>query len=974
VDEITDVRKAAWDPGNEFDGRRRTKRRREEAFEALISDLLARFPNVSDDQIDTEIENSIRRIAEFLGLDQGLLVQWGDDAARPLPSHSWTVPRGLPLPVSPGTEGVPWVHQQSVLGKIVMVSRVDDLPQEAEKDKEFFRASGRKALISLPLKIGGRVVGALVFASLRAETSWPDEVVRKLQLIVDFFASLLHQKKSRLQLEERLRFEELLLEVSARFANILPDQTDPEINRALKQVLDFFGVDRCALLKTSSDRKSWQIAYVAYAEGIPLVPEKTDLPMNLFPWAASQLLDRHEVVFFKTPDDLPPEADTDKQTYRAWGIKSATTIPILIGGPADYVLAINAVCRECSWPEDYIPRLRLLGEIFVNALERKRVDQALRESDERLSLAAESAAVGLWCLAMDSGHIWATGRTKEMFGFPPDSEMTLESFLNVVHPEDRERLRRTVEEAMESGRDNSVEYRVVRPYGDAHWILSRSRPYPSTPEEPARLMGASIDITDRKNVEDELKQSRERFRHVAENICDFIWEVDANGLYSYTNPSIEKILGYSADELIGKKYFYDLFAPDVRERLKAEAFQVFRAKQPFRALPNPNVSKDGKIVHLEASGIPVLDEAGNLMCYRGVDIDVTERKRAEEEIRKAYEEIKNLKDQLEAENIYLREEMNMDAEFANMIGQSDAMKYVFFRVQQVAPTDSTVLITGETGTGKGMVARAIHKASDRRDRPMVMVNCAALPAGLIESELFGREKGAFTGAHASQVGRFDLANRGTIFLDEIGDLPLELQAKLLRVIEDGEFEKLGSPLTVKVDVRIIASTNRDLKKEIQAGRFREDLFYRLNVFPITMPPLKQRKDDIPLLVLHFMKKHSTKMGKTITQIPPRIMQALENFPWPGNIRELENVIERAVILTRGNVLQLADPVGVAHTTPTNDSEEELSEVERAHILKILKETLWKIEGPNGAAEMVGLKPSTLRSRMKKLGIQKPRKA
>jgi transcriptional regulator with GAF, ATPase, and Fis domain len=293
-------------------------------------------------------------------------------------------------------------------------------------------------------------------------------------------------------------------------------------------------------------------------------------------------------------------------------------------------------------------------------------------------------------------------------------------------------------------------------------------------------------------------------------------------------------------------------------------------------------------------------------------------------------------------------------------------------VGQVAPTDATVLILGETGTGKGMVANAIHGLSGRKDRPMITVNCAALPANLIESELFGREKGAFTGAHARQAGRFEVADKGTIFLDEIGELPLELQSKLLRVLQDGEFERLGSAKTVKVDVRVIASTSRDLREEVRAGRFREDLFYRLNVFPVSIPPLRKRADDIPQLVRFFTDKYSRIIGREIETIPRAAMKILEEYHWPGNVRELEHVIERAVITTTGPVLQIADRL-----EPLRDSDEtdtplkDLAAMEREHILRVLHETGWKIEGAKGAASILNLHPSTLRFRIKKLGIERP---
>ena len=352
--------------------------------------------------------------------------------------------------------------------------------------------------------------------------------------------------------------------------------------------------------------------------------------------------------------------------------------------------------------------------------------------------------------------------------------------------------------------------------------------------------------------------------------------------------------------------------------------------------------------------------------------EIAEHRRAEELLKSAFEEIKQLKDQLQAENVYLQQEVAREYNFGEIVGNSNAISYVFFRIEQVAPQDATVLLLGETGTGKGVVARAIHSRSARKDRPMITVNCTSLPANLIESELFGREKGAFTGANVRQIGRFELANGGTIFLDEIGEMPLELQSKLLRVIQDGEFERLGNPRTIKVDVRIIAASNRKLEEEILAGRFREDLFYRLNVFPITIPPLRQRIEDIPLLVNHFVGKFNKKVGKKIDTISKETMNALQEYHWPGNVRELESVIERAVITSQENVLQVLDRFDTFRKKgePAGGDVKALAELEQNHILQVLQKTGWRIEGKTGAAILLGLNPSTLRARMRKYGIRR----
>ncbi|HML94547.1 MAG TPA: sigma 54-interacting transcriptional regulator [Thermodesulfobacteriota bacterium] len=344
-----------------------------------------------------------------------------------------------------------------------------------------------------------------------------------------------------------------------------------------------------------------------------------------------------------------------------------------------------------------------------------------------------------------------------------------------------------------------------------------------------------------------------------------------------------------------------------------------------------------------------------------------------EALKKALSKVEELKNRLQAENIYLREEIKTEYNFDEIIGRSEALMNVLRKVEHVAPTEATVLIQGETGTGKELVARAIHHFSLRKDRPLVKVNCPALPAGLIESELFGHEKGAFTGALSPKTGRFELADGGTIFLDEIGDLPLELQAKLLRVLQEGEFERLGGSRSIKVSVRVIAATNRDLKQAVEEGKFRADLFYRLNVFPVFIPPLRERREDIPVLVGHFITKYSKKLEKKIDNISQEMMNGLLAHPWPGNVRELENVIERAVIVAHSPVIQIDESLDMRleDTGPDTRSAGTLEDVERNYILRVLEDKGWVIHGERGAAVVLGMNPHTLRSRMKKLGIRKP---
>ena len=447
------------------------------------------------------------------------------------------------------------------------------------------------------------------------------------------------------------------------------------------------------------------------------------------------------------------------------------------------------------------------------------------------------------------------------------------------------------------------------------------------------------------------------YRIMVETMNEGAATLTSDGTILYGNRRFAEILKEPLETIVGSSIYPYISPPDLPF---------------FKALINRGSKENSKgEVALQAGDLslaPILLSASPLQHADMTDmvcivmVDITE-------LRTAYSEINRMKDALEAENVFFRREIKMKHQFEHIIGQSDGLKYVLYRAEQVAPMNTTVLILGETGTGKDLIAGAIHNMSPRRDRPLITVNCAALPPNLIEGELFGREKGAFTGADTRQMGRFEIANGSTLCLDEIGELPLELQAKLLRVIQYGEFERLGSSQTLKVDVRLVATTNRNLEEAISKGRFRQDLYYRLNVFPVTVPPLRLRKDDIPMLVQAFMERFSRKLGKEITSIKNETMKALQDYPWPGNVRELENIIERAVILCPGPFLQLADKLEVL-SSPLLSAVRTLEETERNQIMKILSETQWRIEGKDGAAAILGIHPSTLRARMHKLGIER----
>jgi PAS domain S-box-containing protein len=475
----------------------------------------------------------------------------------------------------------------------------------------------------------------------------------------------------------------------------------------------------------------------------------------------------------------------------------------------------------------------------------------------------------------------------------------------------------------------------------------------------------------RKRHEEALVQAEAKYRTVADFTYDWEHWAKVDGSFEYVSPSCERISGCTPRDFIDNpSLLKEIIVPEDRDIWERHYHDARQEPKP-REIQFRIQRRDGQIRWIEHSCQPVIDQQGSLQGFRASNRDITSRKMSEIDLRKAYAEIEQLKKQLEAETAYLQEEIKLEHNFENIIGNSAALKYVLYKVEQVAAADTSVLVLGESGTGKELVARAIHNSSPRSARPLVKVNCATLPSHLIESELFGHERGAFTGAQARQPGRFEVADGTSIFLDEIGELPPELQTKLLRVLQDGEFERLGSSSSIKVDVRVIAATNRDLEEEVRRGRFRQDLFYRLDVFPITVPPLRDRAEDIPLLTRFFVEKASKRLGKSIEQIPESVVQKLQDYAWPGNVRELENVLERAVINTSGPRLRLADDLArPAHNQKTT-SLKSLQETEKDHILQVLQSTNWRIDGAKGAAVILDMNPSTLRSRMRKLGIQKP---
>jgi transcriptional regulator with GAF, ATPase, and Fis domain len=683
-------------------------------FEAFMGQLSLRFINMPMDRMEKEIKKSLQQTALLFDFNWAVLIKRTLDEKHFQVVQAYSAGGALTVDLFAALVLSPWYLQKRSRKQGIMISRLpDDLPNSMIAEKGICRKAGIKSLIGLPLDDSLSKPAFIVFGSARSETIALPKQSNQLNQVSKIFANVLKRQAISLQFDELLQFERLLSEISSTFSGVSADEVDRTIEFGLKRISTFLSADYGHLIPLSRDYAAQNIVYEWTREGADPLP-KFDAPLGeLFPWFANKFK-RKQVVYFSRIEDLPDEASLDRVEFARMGTKSHVSVPIVVGKSAVAVLSIGTFQKHRSWPEELVQRLRLVGEIFANAVVRKQ---------------------------------------KQL------------------------------------------------------------------------------------------------------------------------------------------------------------------------------------------------------------------------EIQKAFSEIEKLNTQLEAECTYLRKEIELSSNFHNMIGQSEALKHVLFQIGQIASTDVTVFVHGETGTGKELVARAIHAASPRQNRPMVKVNCASLPANLIESELFGHEKGAFTSAQNRQIGRFELADGSTLFLDEIGELPIKSQAKLLRVLQDGEFERIGGPKTIRVDVRIIAATNRDLEKEVQNGHFRQDLWYRLNVFPIEVPPLRQRIEDIPLLVNWFIFKTGKKLGKTVERVPTKVMRTLQNYHWPGNIRELENVIERAVINTQNASLKLLDNLDNSAIAASSLEEKlTLLEMEHSYIVQTLEETKGRVEGPKGAALILGLHPSTLRSRMRKLGI------
>ena len=616
------------------------------------------------------------------------------------------------------------------------------------------------------------------------------------------------------------------------------------------------------------------------------------------------------------------------------------------------------------------------GGTIIDITERKQREEALRRSEGYLAEAQKLTHTGSWAAQVSQkepvywSNVYWSKEMYRIFGLDPGP--TPPSPMEVVrqlHPEDAPYHPGVVERAIRDGTDFEMDFRLLLPDGAAKYIHVVGHPVVNASGDVIELVGTAMDVTEQHESRaalqaafEQIKAERTELRRMTDAVAAFIYVLRPDGTALYANQTVLDYTGLTLEDLQREDQRARVFHPEDLERLREERQVAFARGKPFE-LEQRALGKDGNYRWFLARFNPLRDDQGNIIRWYATGTDIDDRKRAEERMRD--------------ENLALREQIDQAFMFEEIVGTSPGLQGVLSRVTKVAPTDSSVLVSGETGTGKELVARAIHKRSRRSQRAFVSVNCAALAPSLISSELFGHEKGAFTGAMQRRLGRFELANGGTIFLDEIGELPLDTQVALLRVLQEREFERVGGTQPVKIDVRVIAATNRDLEAAVANGTFRPDLYYRLNVFPIQVPPLRERQDDVLMLLEYFVHRFAQKMGKHFKKIDKRTVELFRSYPWPGNIRELQNVVERSVIVSSDGVFSVdaawlskdSRRVSLPQQPEPADANEDARR-ERQIIEDALAASRGRVSGPNGAAARLRVSPSTLENRIKKLRIRK----
>ena len=679
--------------------------------------------------------------------------------------------------------------------------------------------------------------------------------------------------------------DKLLFDILIKLNKVSMNDLYNGLEGALKLAVDYLDVDRGVLSEFLDNKSEHKVMLIYNRPGVHKI-HLSELGRTIPDF--SRRIKSGRVTYFPPATRIPQEWGPERKYIQNTGLKAHIGLPIEVGDEIVGCLIFATFREGREWPRDLREKLKLLAEIFSNALSRKKAHIKVRESLKLQELISSIST--------------------RFLNLPP----------------------------IQVNQELAIAMKEITEYFDIDRLsLFMSQNF---------ARGEAFRLTHFwSRYEDEMDKKREEFK-------SFDFPYISKKIMKEGHFAFSKLDDFPENAWIDRQNI-------IRARTKSTlAIPLIFSNNTEGVLSFDTLSREKKWTPRMISEAKIIAQ---------IFTNVLSRQKADLHLRNAYEEIQRLKVKLEKENILLRKEIELQHAHEAFLGRSKAVMNVLEQVEKVAAMDTSVLVLGETGTGKDLLAHEIHRLSLRKDKTMIRVNCASLPASLVENELFGHEKGAFTGAVSTQLGRFEVADGGTVFLDEIGEMPLEVQAKLLRVLQDSCFERLGSTKTISVNVRVIAATNRNLSEEIKKGKFRQDLYYRLSVFPIFIPPLRERGEDIRILAFKFVEEFSKSMGKEIKKIPQKTIDLLQNYSWPGNVRELRNVIEHSMILSSGSELNIKLPPEAGGETPLRAS---LEEIERRHILNVLNSTRWHVKGKNGAADILKMNPSTLYSRMKKLGI------
>jgi formate hydrogenlyase transcriptional activator len=680
----------------------------------------------------------------------------------------------------------------------------------------------------------------------------------------------------------------------------------------------------------------------------------SDLPQSVLHY----VIRTHESVLL---DDASADDVYSKDEYvRQERSKSILCLPIVERARLVGALYLENNLTPCAFTPDRVAVLQFLASQAAISLENASLYSDLQRGEAFLTEGQSISHTGSFGWSVASGEIYWSAESYNIFELDRAVKPTLEMILQRIHPDDREVVQQTLDRVIETKADFDLEHRLLMPDGSVKHLHVLARAL-TTSSGNLEFVGAMTDVTVAKQAEEKIREQEVELRQILDAAPQFLFVLGSDGSRLYANQSVLDFRGLTVEEW-QKLAFRERFHPDDAERMARQREQALSSGSPLETEARM-LRHDGKYRWFLFRYKPLKDQLGRITRWVVPAIDIDDRKRSEE--------------RLQRENVALREEIDKASMFERIIGTSPALQTVLSRVSKVAATDSSVLITGETGTGKELVARAIHRRSKRSLGPFISMNCAAIPRDLIPSELFGHEKGAFTGATQQRLGRFELADGGTIFLDEVGEIPAETQIALLRVLQESEFERVGGVRSIRTDVRVVAATNRDLQTAIAAGTFRSDLFYRLNVFPIEVPPLRDRREDIPLLVEYFIDRYARKAGKSFRAVNRKTLDLLQAYSWAGNIRELQNVIERSVIVCDTEEFSVDEswlsrsPLGT-ETKSQMDLSRRLATQEKEIIEAALRESGGRVSGRFGAAAKLGISGSTLDSKIRSLRIDKNR--